>query len=87
MNKIAIIGGGAAGMMAAIAAAESGAKVTLIEKNERLGKKHKKRSIYGYFPHLETYAGIFVARECAKTDKEKEKNVTHLISKRVAHSV
>ena len=39
MNKIAIIGGGAAGMMAAIAAAESGAKVTLIEKNERLGKK------------------------------------------------
>ncbi len=33
------IGGGAAGMMAAIAAAEQGAKVCLLEPNERLGKK------------------------------------------------
>lgn len=39
MKKIAVIGGGAAGMMAAIAAAKSGAKVTLYEKNEKLGKK------------------------------------------------
>ena len=37
--KIAVIGGGPAGMMAAIAAAESGAEVTLFEKNEKLGKK------------------------------------------------
>lgn len=37
--KIAVIGGGAAGMMAAIWAARSGAKVTLFEKNEKLGKK------------------------------------------------
>ena len=36
---IAVIGGGAAGMMAAGRAAESGAKVVLIEKNEILGKK------------------------------------------------
>ena len=39
MSKIIVIGGGAAGMMAAIAAADTGAKVTLYEKNEKLGKK------------------------------------------------
>ena len=37
--KVAVIGGGAAGMMAAIRAAENGAEVTLIERNDRLGKK------------------------------------------------
>lgn len=36
---IAIIGGGAAGMMAAITAARQGKKVTLIEHNSYLGKK------------------------------------------------
>ena len=39
MNKVIVVGGGAAGMMAAIAAADAGAKVCLIEKNEKLGKK------------------------------------------------
>ena len=39
MKRIVVIGSGAAGMMAAIAAADSGCKVTLIEKNEKLGKK------------------------------------------------
>ena len=38
-KKIVVIGGGAAGMMAAIAAVEQGAAVTLLEPNERLGKK------------------------------------------------
>ena len=37
--SVAIIGGGAAGQMAAIAAANSGHRVTLLEKNEKLGKK------------------------------------------------
>ncbi|MFR1632873.1 MAG: aminoacetone oxidase family FAD-binding enzyme, partial [Oscillospiraceae bacterium] len=37
--KIAVIGGGAAGLMAAWAAAEAGASVTLFEKNEKCGKK------------------------------------------------
>lgn len=37
--KIAVIGGGPAGMMAAISAAQNGADVTLFEKNEKLGKK------------------------------------------------
>ena len=36
---VAVIGGGAAGMMAAIHAAYMGADVTLYEKNDRLGKK------------------------------------------------
>ena len=38
-KKIVVVGGGAAGMMAAIFAAEQGAEVTLLEPNERLGKK------------------------------------------------
>ena len=40
MSKgLVVIGGGAAGMMAAVSAAERGAQVTLLEPNERLGKK------------------------------------------------
>ena len=38
-NNVLVIGGGAAGMFAAIAAAEHGAHVMVLEKNERLGKK------------------------------------------------
>ncbi len=36
---VIVIGGGAAGMMAALFAARNDAKVTLLEKNEKLGKK------------------------------------------------
>ena len=39
MKKIIVVGGGAAGMMAAITAAENGCEVVLFEKNDRLGKK------------------------------------------------
>lgn len=39
MSEIIVIGGGAAGMMAAIFAAKNDNRVTLIEKNEKLGKK------------------------------------------------
>ena len=39
MKKVCVIGGGAAGLMAAYAAANNGHSVTLIEKNEKLGKK------------------------------------------------
>ncbi len=37
--KVIVVGGGAAGMMAAIWAARNGAEVSLFEKNEKLGKK------------------------------------------------
>ena len=39
MSKILVIGGGAAGMFAAIAAAGNGHEVHVYEKNEKLGKK------------------------------------------------
>lgn len=39
MMEIGIAGAGASGMMAAIAAARGGAKVTIVEKNNRVGKK------------------------------------------------
>ena len=39
MNKVIIVGGGAAGMLASIIAAKNGCAVTLFEKNEKLGKK------------------------------------------------
>ena len=38
-NEVVVIGGGAAGVMAACTAAEQGHSVTLIEKNERIGRK------------------------------------------------
>ena len=37
--KVLVVGGGPAGMMAAIAATYNGNQVTIIEKNEKLGKK------------------------------------------------
>ncbi len=39
IKNVIVVGGGAAGMMAAITAARNGHKVTLLEKNEKLGKK------------------------------------------------
>lgn len=39
MSKVLIVGGGAAGMMAAVTAARQGDEVSLFEKNEKLGKK------------------------------------------------
>ena len=38
-RKIAVVGGGAAGMMAAIQAAYAGASVTVYERNDRVGRK------------------------------------------------
>ncbi len=39
MNTVAVIGAGASGMMAAITAADAGARVVLIEHKDRIGKK------------------------------------------------
>lgn len=38
-NNVAVIGGGASGILAAIFAARKGASVTILEKNPRIGKK------------------------------------------------
>ena len=39
MSKVVVVGGGAAGMMAAYQTAKNGHKVILVDKNEKLGKK------------------------------------------------
>ena len=39
MQRVVVIGGGAAGLMAAYTAASRGKEVVLLEKNEKLGKK------------------------------------------------
>ena len=39
LMKVVVIGGGPAGMMAAITASKNGNEVYLLEKNDRLGKK------------------------------------------------
>lgn len=38
-KQVLVVGGGAAGMMAAITAARQGASVTLVERNEKMGRK------------------------------------------------
>lgn len=48
MKKVIIIGGGPAGMMAAIQSASCGCNVTIVEKNEKLMEKnflHRKRQV------------------------------------------
>ncbi len=39
MRRVTVVGGGAAGLMAALSGARAGAQVTLLERNEKLGKK------------------------------------------------
>jgi predicted Rossmann fold flavoprotein len=39
MKKVAVIGGGPAGMMSAVTSAKAGNKVTIFERNNKLGKK------------------------------------------------
>lgn len=39
MRNVIVIGAGAAGMMAACRASECGARVLLLDKNEKAGKK------------------------------------------------
>ena len=38
-KRVVVIGGGASGLMASIAAAQNGAVVTVLEQNEKPGKK------------------------------------------------
>ena len=39
LTEVLVVGGGAAGMMAALSASAKGAQVTLLEPNEKLGRK------------------------------------------------
>ena len=39
MSKVIVVGGGASGMVSAIVAARNGSSVTILEKNNSLGKK------------------------------------------------
>ncbi len=39
MNEVAVIGGGASGLMAALEASKNGARVTIFEHKDRIGKK------------------------------------------------
>ncbi|MCD8363144.1 MAG: NAD(P)/FAD-dependent oxidoreductase [Lachnospiraceae bacterium] len=62
MKQVLVIGGGASGLMAAIAAAENGAKVTLIEKNKTVGKKllvtgNGRCNFTNLYQHPESYRG------------------------------
>lgn len=41
MSKVIVVGGGPAGMMAALTASKNGHEVTLVERNDELGKKLK----------------------------------------------
>ena len=51
MRKVVVIGAGAAGMMAAISAAEHGAHTVVLEHKDRVGKKilfHRERKMQFY---------------------------------------
>ena len=74
--KIAIIGGGACGMMAAIAATEQKASVTVFEKNNKAGKKilatgNGKCN----FSNLDFHMGMYYCK-----DKSKLENFFHEFS-------
>lgn len=51
MKRVVVIGGGAAGLMAAVIAGREGAKVTLLEKMNYVGKKdghYRQRTLQYY---------------------------------------
>jgi len=56
-TEIAVIGGGPAGLMAALAAAEMGANVTLIDRNSRLGGQLVKQT-HMFFGSEKEYASV-----------------------------
>ncbi len=56
-TEITVIGGGPAGMCAAIAAAEQGAEVTILERNKNLGGQLVKQT-HMFFGSEKQYAGI-----------------------------
>lgn len=63
MKRIAVIGGGVAGMTAAIFAAESGAEVTILEQKDRVGKK-----ILSTGNGRCNFTNLYQAPECYRSD-------------------
>ena len=55
--EVLVIGGGPAGLAAALAAAEAGASVTLVERNEFLGGQLCKQT-HRFFGAYAEYAGV-----------------------------
>ena len=55
-----VIGGGPAGMFAAITAAQNGQKVLLLERNDRLGKKLLIYYVVTLWYHLQRKARMYV---------------------------
>ena len=49
MSRVAVIGGGPAGIMAASMAAQNGHSVRLFEKNEKKTKQHILSSLFSLF--------------------------------------
>jgi len=76
-TEVAVIGGGPAGLMASLAAANMGANVTLIDRNSRLGGQLVKQT-HMFFGSEKQYASIrgidigkFLASEVEKNPKIK----------------
>jgi predicted flavoprotein YhiN len=70
MRDVLVIGGGAAGMMAAIAAARAGASVTLLERNEKL-KNDLQRICEGKLPTVEQIKSVYAASGILSSLNEK----------------
>ncbi|TYP53319.1 NAD(P)/FAD-dependent oxidoreductase [Thermosediminibacter litoriperuensis] len=82
--EIAVIGGGPAGLMAALAAAEMGAKVTLVDRNSRLGGQLVKQT-HKFFGSEKEYAsirGIDIGRILA-TEVHKNPNIETMLNSTV----
>ena len=74
--KILIIGGGASGMMCALKSAQKGANVTIVERNERVGKKllatgNGKCNLSNLGVSKDAYNSPFVEAVLSKYDAQK----------------
>ena len=78
MTEAVVIGGGAAGIMAALYAAKNGAQVTLFEKNEKLGKK---------IQELENTEIVGIVRETGMTVEEFRELLESLKEPKYIHSI
>ena len=74
-TEIAVIGGGPAGLMAALAAAEMGAEVTLVDKNNNLGGQLVKQThmFFGSEKEHASTRGIDIGKLLAKEAQNHSK--------------